>query len=417
MSKFDKIQVPAGDKIVADSTGKLQVSDRPIVAFIEGDGTGPDITKASMHIWNSAVKKAYNGKREIAWMEVFAGEKANAVYGKELWLPDETVDAIREYLVAIKGPLTTPVGGGIRSLNVALRQQLDLYVCLRPVRYFKGVPSPVKEPEKTDMVIFRENSEDIYAGIEWNAGTPEVQKVIEFLQKEMNVTKIRFPESSSIGIKPVSKDGSERLVRAAMEYAIKHNRRNVTLVHKGNIMKFTEGGFKNWGYDLVRKEFADVAVPAPDCDWQAPAGKILVKDCICDAFLQQILTRPDEYDVVATLNLNGDYVSDALAACVGGIGIAPGANINYVTGHALFEATHGTAPKYANMDKVNPSSLALSGEMLLRHIGWDEAADLVTKGIEQAIQDKVVTYDFARLMDNATEVSCSGFAKAVVDRM
>ena len=414
---YKYIKVPAGDKITADSKGVLSVSDRPIIGFIEGDGIGPDITAASMHIWNNAVKKAYNGKREIAWMELYAGEKANKVYGEELWLPDETVDAIREYLVAIKGPLTTPVGGGIRSLNVTLRQQLDLYVCLRPVRYFNGVPSPVKEPEKTDMVIFRENTEDIYAGIEWNAGTPEVAKVIDFLQKEMGVNKIRFPESSSIGVKPVSVDGSERLIRAALDYAIKNNRKSVTLVHKGNIMKFTEGGFKNWGYDLVRREYADVAVPAADCDWNPPAGKILVKDCICDAFLQQILTRPDEYDVIATLNLNGDYVSDALAACVGGIGIAPGANINYVTGHALFEATHGTAPKYAGMDKVNPSSLTLSGEMLLRHLGWTEAADLINSAIENAISDKVVTYDFARMMDGATEVSCSGFAKAVVDRM
>ena len=414
---YKYIKVPAGDKITADSKGVLSVSDRPIIGFIEGDGIGPDITAASMHIWNNAVKKAYNGKREIAWMELYAGEKANKVYGEELWLPDETVDAIREYLVAIKGPLTTPVGGGIRSLNVTLRQQLDLYVCLRPVRYFNGVPSPVKEPEKTDMVIFRENTEDIYAGIEWNAGTPEVAKVIDFLQKEMGVNKIRFPESSSIGVKPVSVDGSERLIRAALDYAIKNNRKSVTLVHKGNIMKFTEGGFKNWGYDLVRREYADVAVPAADCDWNPPAGKILVKDCICDAFLQQILTRPDEYDVIATLNLNGDYVSDALAACVGGIGIAPGANINYVTGHALFEATHGTAPKYAGMDKVNPSSLTLSGEMLLRHLGWTEAADLINSAIEKAISDKVVTYDFARMMDGATEVSCSGFAKAVVDRM
>jgi isocitrate dehydrogenase len=350
-------------------------------------------------------------------MEIFAGEKANEVYGENTWLPDETVQAISEYHIAIKGPLTTPVGGGIRSLNVALRQLLDLYVCLRPVQYFQGVPSPVKSPEKTDMVIFRENSEDIYAGIEWMAGTPEAKKVIDFFQNEMGVDKIRFPESSSIGVKPISKEGTERLVRAAIKYAVEHNRRNLTLVHKGNIMKFTEGGFKNWGYDLIRNEFADVAIPAPDCDWQAPEGKILVKDCICDAFLQQILTRPDEYDVIATMNLNGDYVSDALAACVGGIGIAPGANINYVTGHALFEATHGTAPKYAGMDKVNPSSLALSGEMLLRHLGWDEAADLIINGIEKAISDKVVTYDFARLMDNATEVSCSGFAEAVVKNM
>lgn len=414
---YKKIQIPAGDRIVADASGRLQVPDRPIIGFIEGDGIGPDITRASMLIWNRAVEKAYGGKRSIAWMELFAGEKANAVYGEPLWLPDETVDAIREYLIAIKGPLTTPIGGGIRSLNVALRQQLDLYVCLRPVRYFKGVPSPVKAPEKTDMVVFRENTEDIYAGIEWNAGTPEVKKVIDFLQKEMGVRKIRFPESSSIGVKPVSIEGSERLIRAAIEYALKNHRRNVTLVHKGNIMKFTEGGFKNWGYDLVRREFADVAVAAPDCNGVAPEGKLLVKDCICDAFLQQILTRPDEYDVIATMNLNGDYVSDALAACVGGIGIAPGANINYTTGHALFEATHGTAPKYANQDKVNPSSLALSGEMLLRHIGWTEAADLINRGIERAISDKVVTYDFARMMENATEVSCSGFARAVVERM
>lgn len=414
---YRKIQIPAGDRIVADASGRLQVPDRPIIGFIEGDGIGPDITRASMLIWNRAVEKAYGGKRSIAWMELFAGEKANAVYGEPIWLPDETVDAIREYLIAIKGPLTTPIGGGIRSLNVALRQQLDLYVCLRPVRYFKGVPSPVKAPEKTDMVVFRENTEDIYAGIEWNAGTPEVKKVIDFLQKEMGVRKIRFPESSSIGVKPVSIEGSERLIRAAIEYALKNHRRNVTLVHKGNIMKFTEGGFKNWGYDLVRREFADVAVAAPDCNGVAPEGKLLVKDCICDAFLQQILTRPDEYDVIATMNLNGDYVSDALAACVGGIGIAPGANINYTTGHALFEATHGTAPKYANQDKVNPSSLALSGEMLLRHIGWTEAADLINRGIERAISDKVVTYDFARMMENATEVSCSGFARAVVDRM
>ena len=379
---YKMIKVPAGERVTADASGKLQVPDRPIIGFIEGDGIGPDITAASMRIWNRAVEKAYGGRRQIAWMELFAGEKANRVYGEELWLPGETVDAIREYLIAIKGPLTTPVGGGIRSLNVALRQELDLYVCLRPVRYFNGVPSPVKHPEKTDMVVFRENTEDIYAGIEWNAGTPEVKKVIEFLQNEMGVKKIRFPESSSIGIKPVSVEGSERLISAALDYAIANNRRSVTLVHKGNIMKFTEGGFKNWGYDLVRREYAGRAAVAADCDWKAPEGQILVKDCICDAFLQQILTRPDEYDVIATMNLNGYYVSDALAACVGGIGIAPGANINYTTGHALFEATHGTAPKYAGLDKVNPSSLALSGEMLLRHLGWTEAADLVSRGIE-----------------------------------
>ncbi len=414
---YKKILVPAGEKITADASGKLQVPDQPIVGFIEGDGIGPDITAASMRIWNRAVEKAYGNKRKIAWMELYAGEKANQVYGETLWLPQETIDAIREYLIAIKGPLTTPVGGGIRSLNVALRQELDLYVCLRPVRYFNGVPSPVKQPEKTDMVVFRENTEDIYAGIEWNAGTPEATKVIDFLQKEMGVKKIRFPESSSIGIKPVSVEGSERLIRAALDYAIANKRKSVTLVHKGNIMKFTEGGFKSWGYDLVRREYAGRAIAADDCNWQPPAGQVMVKDCICDAFLQQILTRPDEYDVIATMNLNGDYVSDALAACVGGIGIAPGANINYTTGHSLFEATHGTAPKYAGMDKVNPSSLALSGEMLLRHLGWDEAADLVIHGIERAITDKVVTYDFARLMDHATEVSCSGFAEAVVERM
>ncbi len=417
MSGFEKIQVPAGEKISVDSHGKLNVPDNPVIAFIEGDGIGPDITKASMHIWNSAVEKAYGGKRKISWMEIFAGEKAVEVYGNNTCLPEETLQAINEYHIAIKGPLTTPVGGGIRSLNVALRQKLDLYVCLRPVRYFKGVPSPVKSPENTDMVVFRENTEDIYAGIEWRAGSDEAKKVINFLQNEMGVDKIRFPETSSIGVKPISKEGSERLVRAAMNYAIEQKRSSVTLVHKGNIMKFTEGGFKDWGYDLVRKEFSDVAVPAPDCDWQAPEGKMLVKDCICDAFLQQILTRPSEYDVIATMNLNGDYVSDALAACVGGIGIAPGANINYESGLALFEATHGTAPKYTGLDKVNPSSLTLSGEMLLRHIGWDEAADLIVNGIEKAIEEKTVTYDFARLMDGANEVSCSEFAKAVVGNM
>ncbi len=417
MTQYQKIQVPQGEKITKDAEGKLNVPNNPIVGFIEGDGIGADITKASMMIWNAAVEKAYKGSRKIAWMEIFAGEKANEVYGPNTWLPEETITAINEYLIAIKGPLTTPVGGGIRSLNVALRQLLDLYVCLRPVQYFKGVPSPVKHPEKTDMVIFRENSEDIYAGIEWQAGTPEAEKVIKFIQEEMGVTKIRFPETSGIGVKPISKDGTERLVRAAIDYAIANNRRNVTIVHKGNIMKFTEGSFKDWGYDLVRNEYADVAIPAPDCDWKAPEGKILVKDCICDAFLQQILTRPEDYDVIATMNLNGDYVSDALAACVGGIGIAPGANINYITGHAVFEATHGTAPKYANLDKVNPSSLALSGEMLLRYLGWTEAADLIIKGTEAAIQDKIVTYDFARLMDNAQEVSCSAFAQAVIDRM
>ncbi len=418
MSKFDKIVVPEGEKITIDENGQLIVPDNPIIGFIEGDGIGADITKASMMIWNSAMEKAYGSKKKISWMEIYAGERANEVYGPNTWLPAETLEAVREYLIAIKGPLTTPVGGGFRSLNVALRQELDLYVCLRPVRYFNGVPSPVKSPEKTDMVVFRENTEDIYAGIEWNSGTTEVKKVIDFLQQEMGVSKIRFPETSSIGIKPVSKEGSERLIRAAIQYAIDNNRSSVTLVHKGNIMKFTEGGFKSWGYELAKAEFADKVISWDDMvDGKVPEGKILIKDCICDAFLQQILTRPDEYDVIATMNLNGDYASDALAACVGGIGIAPGANINYLTGHAIFEATHGTAPKYASLDKVNPSSLALSGEMMLRHLGFVEAADLVIKGIESAITDKVVTYDFARLMTGANEVSCSGFAKAVVERM
>ena len=414
---YDKIKVPAGEKITLKSEGVLDVPDQPVITYIEGDGIGPDITKASMHIWNSAVEKAYGGKRKIAWMEVFAGEKANRIYGEGTWLPDETVEAIRDCRVSIKGPLTTPVGKGIRSLNVALRQTLDLYVCLRPVRHFAGVPSPVKNPELTDMVVFRENTEDIYAGIEWQSGTPEAKKVIDFLQNEMGVKKIRFPETSAIGVKPVSREGSERLIRAAIRYALDNNRKSVTLVHKGNIMKFTEGGFKDWGSELAKREFADKVAVASECDWKAPEGKILIKDCICDAFLQQILTRPAEYDVIATMNLNGDYVSDALAACVGGIGIAPGANINYMTGMAVFEATHGTAPKYAGMDKVNPSSLALSGEMLLRHIGWNEAADLVIRGIEKAISAKQVTYDFARLMEGATELSCSGFAEAVVNNM
>lgn len=414
---YDKIKFPAGDKITVAADGRLNVPDHPLITYIEGDGIGADITKASMYIWNSAVEKAYQGKRSIAWTEVFAGEKATRVYGEGVWLPEETLQAIEECKVSIKGPLTTPVGKGIRSLNVQLRQKLDLYVCLRPVRHFAGVPSPVKEPEKTDMVVFRENTEDIYAGIEWASGTPEARKVIEFLQKEMGVSKIRFPETSGIGIKPVSKDGSERLIRAAIRYAIDNKRRSVTLVHKGNIMKFTEGAFKDWGYELAKREFPEEVVSWEECGGVAPDGKIVIKDCICDAFLQQILTRPADYDVIATMNLNGDYVSDALAACVGGIGIAPGANINYMTGMAVFEATHGTAPKYAGMDKVNPSSLALSGEMLLRHIGWNEAADLVIRGIEKAISAKQVTYDFARLMEGATELSCSGFAEAVVNNM
>ncbi len=414
---YDKIKFPAGDRITVSADGKLTVPDHPLITYIEGDGIGADITKAAMHIWNSAIQKAYSGKRSIAWTEVFAGEKATRIYGEGVWLPEETLQAIEECKISIKGPLTTPVGKGIRSLNVQLRQKLDLYVCLRPVRHFAGVPSPVKEPDKTDMVVFRENTEDIYAGIEWASGTPEAKKLIDFLRNTMGVTKIRFPETSGIGVKPVSREGSERLIRAAIRYAIDNKRKSVTLVHKGNIMKFTEGAFKDWGYELAKREFPNEVIAWADCNGVVPEGKIVIKDCICDAFLQQILTRPAEYDVIATMNLNGDYVSDALAACVGGIGIAPGANINYMTGMAIFEATHGTAPKYAGLDKVNPSSLALSGEMLLRHIGWTEAADLVVKGIEGAISAKKVTYDFARLMEGATELSCSGFANAVVEAM
>ena len=414
---FDKIKVPTGGEKIGISNGKLQVPDKPIIAFIEGDGTGPDIWRATQHVLDSAVTKAYGQKRKIAWMEVYAGEKANTVYGKEVWLPEETLTAFKDYLIGIKGPLTTPVGGGFRSLNVALRQELDLYTCLRPVRYFNGVPSPVKRPQDTDMVVFRENSEDIYAGIEWAAETPEAKKLIAFLQTEMKVKKIRFPETSGIGIKPVSREGTERLVRAAIEYAIANKKPSVTVVHKGNIMKYTEGAFKSWAYDLARREYKGRVVVAEDVNWQIPQGQIVMKDVIADAFLQQILTRPAEYSVIATLNLNGDYVSDALAACVGGIGIAPGANINYLSGHAIFEATHGTAPKYANQDKVNPGSLILSGEMMLRHMGWAEAADLVVKGLEKAIDAKTVTYDFARMMDGAKEVKCSEFGKAVVQHM
>jgi isocitrate dehydrogenase len=416
---YDKIKVPAGEKIAMGAGGKLAVPDRPVIPYIEGDGIGPDVTRAAMIVWNAAIEAAYGGRRRIAWMEVYAGEKANAVYGKDTWLPEETLGAIREFAVAIKGPLTTPVGGGIRSLNVALRQLLDLYVCLRPVRWFEGVPSPVKRPDLTNMVVFRENTEDIYAGIEWAAETPEARKVIEFLQREMGVKKIRFPATSGIGVKPVSREGSERLIRAAVRYAAENRLPSVTLVHKGNIMKFTEGAFRTWGYELVRRELSDVAVPAEDCPGspggrgKAPAGKVLVKDVIADAFLQQILTRPAEYSVIATLNLNGDYISDALAACVGGIGIAPGGNINYDTGAAVFEATHGTAPKYAGQDKVNPGSLILSGEMLLRYLGWREAADLVIAGMQDAIRSGTVTYDLARLMEGAREVKCSEFGRAV----
>jgi isocitrate dehydrogenase len=414
---YQKIRPVDGDRITANPDGSLIVPDQPIIPYIEGDGIGPDITAASMHIWNTAIEKAYGGKRRIAWMEVFAGEKSCEVYGEGVWLPDETVEAISDHRIAIKGPLTTPVGKGIRSLNVTLRQKLDLYVCLRPVRFFQGVPSPVKHPELTDMVVFRENTEDIYAGIEWAAGTPEVQKVIAFLRNEMGVSKIRFPETSAIGVKPVSREGSERLIRAAIRYAIDNHRKSVTFVHKGNIMKFTEGGFRDWGYALAKREFPEQTVTWDECGGAVPEGKILIKDCICDAFLQQILTRPAEYDVIATMNLNGDYVSDALAASVGGIGIAPGANINYVGGKAIFEATHGTAPKYKGLDKVNPCSLALSGEMLLRHIGWTEAADLVIRGIERAIASKHVTYDFARQMEGAVELRCSEFARVITDNM
>ena len=398
--------------------GKLVVPANPVIPYIEGDGIGPDITRAAQLVLNAAVEKAYGGARAIAWKEVLAGEKAFKQTGE--WLPVETLEACRDYIVSIKGPLTTPVGGGIRSINVAMRQELDLYVCLRPVRYFKGVPSPVKRPELTDMVIFRENTEDIYAGIEWMNGTPEVEKVKAFLLGEMGVTKIRFPNSSSIGIKPVSQEGTERLVRAALEYAIANDRKSVTLVHKGNIQKFTEGAFRDWGYALATREYgAQLIDKGPWRSFKNPktGREIVVKDCICDAFLQQILTRPAEYDVIATLNLNGDYVSDALAATVGGIGIAPGANINYQTGVAVFEATHGTAPKYAGLDKVNPGSLILSGEMMLRHLGWNEAADLVIAAMDKVIAEKTVTYDFARQMEGAKEVKCSEFAAALAQAM
>jgi len=408
------IQVPAqGEKITVNADFSLNVPDRPIIPFIEGDGTGVDITPAMRAVLDAAVAKAYGGKRQIEWMEVYAGEKAVKVYGSDTWLPDETVQAARDYVVSIKGPLTTPTSGGIRSLNVALRQLLDLYVCLRPVRYFDGVPSPVKAPEKVDMVIFRENTEDIYAGVEWEVGSDEVKKVIEFLQKEMGVKKIRFPETSAIGIKPVSVEGSERLIRKAIQYAIDNKRRSVTLVHKGNIMKFTEGGFKKWGYELAVREFG--GEPIDGGPWVKLPNGIVVKDVIADAFLQQILLRPEDYDVIATLNLNGDYISDALAAEVGGIGIAPGANLSDSV--AMFEATHGTAPKYAGQDYVNPGSIILSGEMMLRHMGWTEAADLIISGMGKAIAAKQVTYDFARLMDGAKQIGCSAFGQEIIRHM
>lgn len=421
MPSFTHLTAPtSGEKIKMRSDMTLDVPNNPIIPFIEGDGTGPDIWRASQRVFDAAVQKAYGGKKKISWFEVYAGEKSKNKFDN--WLPEDTITAFKEYLVGIKGPLTTPVGGGIRSLNVALRQMLDLYVCLRPVRYFKGVPSPVKRPEKVDMVIFRENTEDIYAGIEWQAGSPEVKKVIDFLQKEMKVKNIRFPETSGIGVKPVSSEGSYRLIRAALEYAIEHKKKSVTLVHKGNIMKFTEGAFRDWGYELTKKEFAGKAVGWDDCGGKPPAGQVLVKDSIADITLQQVLTRPEDFEVIATLNLNGDYLSDALAAQVGGIGIAPGGNINYVTGHAIFEATHGTAPKYANQDKVNPGSVILSGEMMFRHLGWNEAADLIIKSMDRAIEQKTVTYDFSRLMiaegvSGVKEVKCSEFADAMIKNM
>lgn len=418
------------EKIVKTADG-LNVPNQPIVPYIIGDGIGPDIWKAASRVIDEAVKKAYNGEKEISWKEVLAGQKAYDQTGE--WLPQETLDTIKEYLIAIKGPLTTPIGGGIRSLNVALRQELDLFTCLRPVRWFQGVPSPVKNPQDTDMVIFRENTEDIYAGIEFKEGSEEVKKVIDFLQNEMGAKNIRFPETSGIGIKPVSKEGTERLVRAAIQYALDNNRKSVTLVHKGNIMKFTEGAFKQWGYDLAEREFGDKVFTWKQYDKiveekgkeeanaaqekAEKAGKIIIKDSIADIFLQQILTRPSDHDVVATMNLNGDYISDALAAQVGGIGIAPGANINYETGHAIFEATHGTAPKYADLDKVNPSSVLLSGVLLLEHLGWQEAADLITASVEKTIASKVVTYDFARLLDGATEVKTSEFADELIKNL
>ncbi|AKU21999.1 NADP-dependent isocitrate dehydrogenase [Massilia sp. NR 4-1] len=416
---YQHIKVPAdGQKITVNADFSLTVPDQPIIPFLEGDGTGVDITPVMIKVVDAAVAKAYAGKRKISWMEIYAGEKSTNVYGPDVWLPEETLQVLKDYVVSIKGPLTTPVGGGIRSLNVALRQELDLYVCLRPVRYFAGVPSPVREPEKTDMVIFRENSEDIYAGIEWQEGSEGAKKIIEFLTKEMGVKKIRFPETSGIGVKPVSREGTERLVRKAIQYAIDNDKPSVTIVHKGNIMKYTEGGFRDWAYALAQKEFgAELIDGGPWCKFKNPktGREIIVKDSIADAFLQQILLRPAEYSVIATLNLNGDYISDALAAQVGGIGIAPGANLSDSV--AMFEATHGTAPKYAGKDYVNPGSLILSAEMMLRHMGWTEAADLIISSMEKAITSKKVTYDFARLMEGATQVSCSGFGDVMIEQM
>jgi isocitrate dehydrogenase len=416
---YQHIKVPAdGQKITVNADFSLNVPDNPIIPYLEGDGTGVDISPVMIKVVDAAVAKAYGGKRKISWMEIYAGEKSTKVYGPDVWLPEESLQVLKDYVVSIKGPLTTPVGGGIRSLNVALRQELDLYVCLRPVRYFKGVPSPVREPEKTDMVIFRENSEDIYAGIEWAEGSDGAKKLIEFLTKEMGVKKIRFPNTSGIGIKPVSREGTERLVRKAIQYAIDNDKPSVTIVHKGNIMKYTEGGFRDWGYALAQREFgAELVDGGPWCKFKNPrtGREITIKDSIADAFLQQILLRPAEYSVIATLNLNGDYISDALAAQVGGIGIAPGANMSDSV--AMFEATHGTAPKYAGKDYVNPGSLILSAEMMLRHMGWVEAADLIISSMEKAITSKKVTYDFARLMEGATQVSCSGFGDVMIEQM
>ncbi|RKP56746.1 NADP-dependent isocitrate dehydrogenase [Pararobbsia silviterrae] len=415
---YQHIKVPAGDKITVNKDFSLNVSDTPIIPYIEGDGTGVDITPVMLKVVDAAVEKAYGGKRKLAWMEIYAGEKATQRYGADVWLPAETLEVVRDYVVSIKGPLTTPVSGGIRSLNVALRQELDLYVCLRPVRYFKGVPSPLREPDKTNMVTFRENSEDIYAGIEWAAGTDGAKKMIDFLQREMGIKSIRFPETSGLGVKPVSREGTERLVRKAIQYAIDHGRRSVSLVHKGNIMKFTEGAFRDWGYALAQKEFgAELIDGGPWMKVKNPkqGPDIVIKDVIADAFLQQILLRPAEYDVIATLNLNGDYISDAVAAQVGGIGIAPGANLS--DSIAMFEATHGTAPKYAGKDYVNPGSEILSAEMMLRHLGWTEAADIIIRSMETSILQKRVTYDFARLMEGAIQVSCSGFGQVMIENM
>jgi len=413
---YSKINPPeSGNTIEKKSDGTLNVGDNPIIPFIEGDGIGVDITPAMKHVLDSAIEKAYSGKKKINWFEIYAGEKALEVYGDDEWLPEDTLEAIKEFKVGIKGPLTTPVGGGIRSLNVAIRQKLDLYACVRPVKYYQGTPSPVKHPEKTDMVIYRENTEDIYAGIEYQTGTSENDQLKDFLINQLRATNIRFPKTSSLGIKPISIEGTKRLVRSAIRYAIDQKRDSVTLVHKGNIMKFTEGSFKNWGYEVAKEEFD--AREIGDGPWCELPNGIVIKDVIADAFLQQILTRPDEYAVIATMNLNGDYISDALAACVGGIGIAPGANINYETGYSVFEATHGTAPKYAGQDKVNPGSLILSGVMMLRYMGWNEAADLIEKGLETSISNKRVTYDFERQMEGATLLKCSEFGDEIVKNM